>query len=148
MTEPSVPTARTLEDPLAEALRIVAAADAKGLLVRLMGGMAVRAHSPEWTHRTRRLEVDLDSESERLIQASMKELLQGRTTFVIAHRLSTVRDADLIVVLDHGKIREAGTHAELMKQRGTYRAMVELQLERPEEQREGAMDWSLAAGAG
>jgi hypothetical protein len=60
MSEPSVPTARTLEDPLAEALRIVAAADERGLLVRLMGGMAVRAHAPEWTHRTRRLEVDLD----------------------------------------------------------------------------------------
>ncbi|HWA41139.1 MAG TPA: ABC transporter ATP-binding protein, partial [Gemmatimonadales bacterium] len=90
---------------------------------------------------------NLDSESERLIQASMKELLRGRTTFVIAHRLSTVRDADLIVVLDHGKIRELGSHAELMKQRGTYRAMVELQLERPEAEREGAMDWSLASGA-
>src|SRR6185503_7982917 len=60
MTDQAGVTARTLEDPLAEALRIVAAADAKGLLVRLMGGMAVRAHSPEWTHRTRRLEVDLD----------------------------------------------------------------------------------------
>src|SRR5690349_10061739 len=51
---------RTLEDPLAEALRIVAAADRKGILLRLMGGMAVRAHAPEWTHRTRRREVDLD----------------------------------------------------------------------------------------
>ena len=54
------PGARTLEDPLAEALRIVAVADAEGLLLRLMGGMAVRAHAPEWTHRTRRREVDLD----------------------------------------------------------------------------------------
>jgi hypothetical protein len=52
--------ARTLEDPLAEALRIVAAADRDGILLRLMGGMAVRAHAPEWTHRTRRVEVDLD----------------------------------------------------------------------------------------
>ena len=90
---------------------------------------------------------NLDSESERLIQASMKELLHGRTTFVIAHRLSTVRDADLIVVLERGKIREFGSHAELMKQRGTYRAMVELQLERPEAERDGAMDWNLASGA-
>ncbi len=88
---------------------------------------------------------NLDSESERLIQASMKELLRDRTTFVIAHRLSTVRDADVIVVLDRGKIREVGTHAELMKQRGTYYAMVQLQLERPEGEREGAMDWALAA---
>ena len=71
----------------------------------------------------------LDSESERLIQAGMKELLRDRTTFVIAHRLSTIRDADRIVVLDRGKIREAGTHAELMRRGGTYRAMVELQLE-------------------
>ena len=54
------PAPRTLEDPLAEALRIVAAADREGLLLRLMGGMAVRAHVPEWTHRTRRREVDLD----------------------------------------------------------------------------------------
>jgi hypothetical protein len=54
------PGSRTLEDPLAEALRIVAAADQAGLLLRLMGGMAVRAHAPEWTHRTRRVEVDLD----------------------------------------------------------------------------------------
>jgi hypothetical protein len=54
------PGTRTLEDPLAEALRIVAVADEAGLLLRLMGGMAVRAHAPEWTHRTRRVEVDLD----------------------------------------------------------------------------------------
>jgi hypothetical protein len=52
--------ARTLADPLAEALRIVEAADARGLLVRLMGGMAIRAHAPDWTARTRRTEVDLD----------------------------------------------------------------------------------------
>jgi len=52
--------ARTLDDPLAEALRIVAVADERGLLVRLMGGMAVRAHAPDWTARSRRREVDLD----------------------------------------------------------------------------------------
>jgi hypothetical protein len=51
---------RTLEDPLAEALRVVEAAERQGLLLRLMGGMAVRAHAPDWTHRTRRREVDLD----------------------------------------------------------------------------------------
>ncbi len=51
---------RTLADPLAEALRIVEAADERGLLLRLMGGMAVRAHAPDWTHRTRQVEVDLD----------------------------------------------------------------------------------------
>ncbi|HXG26772.1 MAG TPA: hypothetical protein VNL94_07975 [Candidatus Binatia bacterium] len=51
---------RTLEDPLAEALRIVAAADRAGIVLRLMGGMAVRAHAPDWAHRTRRREVDID----------------------------------------------------------------------------------------
>jgi hypothetical protein len=52
--------AQTLQDPLAEALRVVAIADARGLLVRLMGGMAIRAHAPDWPARTRRVEVDLD----------------------------------------------------------------------------------------
>lgn len=52
--------ARTLADPLAEALRVVEVAADRGLLVRLMGGMAIRAHAPDWTHRTRRTEVDLD----------------------------------------------------------------------------------------
>lgn len=51
---------RTLADPLDEALRIVGLADSRGLLVRLMGGMGIRAHVPQWTHRTRRVEVDLD----------------------------------------------------------------------------------------
>lgn len=54
------PGTRTLDDPLAESLRIVEVADREGLLLRLMGGMAVRAHAPDWTHRTRRVEVDLD----------------------------------------------------------------------------------------
>ena len=56
--EPGVP--RTLQDPLAEALRVVDLADQRGLLVRLMGGMAIRAHAPDWPARTRRVEVDLD----------------------------------------------------------------------------------------
>jgi ATP-binding cassette subfamily B protein/subfamily B ATP-binding cassette protein MsbA len=70
---------------------------------------------------------NLDSESEQLIQESMKELLRGRTTFVIAHRLSTVVHADLIVVLDRGHIAETGTHPELMRRKGLYFAMVERQ---------------------
>jgi ATP-binding cassette subfamily B protein len=67
---------------------------------------------------------NLDTESEQLIQASMTELLADRTTFVIAHRLSTVVHADVIVVLDGGRIIETGTHAELMERDGQYRAMV------------------------
>jgi ATP-binding cassette subfamily B protein/subfamily B ATP-binding cassette protein MsbA len=74
----------------------------------------------------------LDTESERLIQEGIDELLLDRTTFVIAHRLSTIRTATLIVVMEGGKIRELGTHADLMQADGLYRAMVELQLERPD----------------
>lgn len=70
---------------------------------------------------------NLDTESEQLIQASMRELLANRTTFVIAHRLSTIVNADLIVVLDAGRIIELGAHQELMVSSGAYRAMVERQ---------------------
>jgi ATP-binding cassette subfamily B protein len=71
---------------------------------------------------------NLDTESEQLIQASMATLLAGRTTFVIAHRLSTVRRADLILLLDDGRIIERGTHESLMAARGTYYRMVERQM--------------------
>lgn len=67
---------------------------------------------------------NLDSESEQLIQASIAELLRGRTTFVIAHRLSTVVNADLIVVLEHGRIVEVGKHDDLMQVDSRYRDMV------------------------
>jgi ATP-binding cassette subfamily B protein/subfamily B ATP-binding cassette protein MsbA len=67
---------------------------------------------------------NLDTESEQLIQASMATLLAGRTTFVIAHRLSTVRRADLILLLENGRIVERGTHDALMNARGTYFQMV------------------------
>jgi ATP-binding cassette subfamily B protein len=70
---------------------------------------------------------NLDTESEQLIQASLAELFKGRTTFVIAHRLSTVAHADIIVAMDHGKIVEVGTHAALMERRGFYFDMVERQ---------------------
>jgi ATP-binding cassette subfamily B protein/subfamily B ATP-binding cassette protein MsbA len=70
---------------------------------------------------------NLDSESEQLIQMSLRELLADRTTFVIAHRLSTVVSADLIVVLEAGRIVETGTHADLMAADARYRAMVERQ---------------------
>jgi ATP-binding cassette subfamily B protein len=72
---------------------------------------------------------NLDTESEQLIQGSMASLLAGRTTFVIAHRLSTVRRADMILLMDDGRIVEQGTHDELMAVRGTYHDMVLRQME-------------------
>jgi ATP-binding cassette subfamily B protein/subfamily B ATP-binding cassette protein MsbA len=70
---------------------------------------------------------NLDTESEQLIQASLAELFKGRTTFVIAHRLSTVTHADIIVALDGGRIVEVGTHEHLMERRGFYFEMVQRQ---------------------
>jgi ATP-binding cassette subfamily B protein/subfamily B ATP-binding cassette protein MsbA len=72
---------------------------------------------------------NLDTESEQLIQASMADLLAGRTTFVIAHRLSTIRRADLILLLEEGRVIERGTHQELMQARGAYHDMVLRQME-------------------
>ena len=71
----------------------------------------------------------LDSESERLIQQALKTLLRGRTAFVIAHRLSTVRDADRIVVIKDGEIGEVGSHAELLARGGYYASLVARQTE-------------------
>ena len=69
----------------------------------------------------------LDSESEHLVQEALERLMQGRTTLIIAHRLSTVRDADRVCVLEDGKIIQEGSHQMLVEQEGTYRRLVEHQ---------------------
>jgi ATP-binding cassette, subfamily B, bacterial MsbA len=69
----------------------------------------------------------LDTESERQVQAALRQLMKGRTTLVIAHRLSTVIDADLIYVVDHGRIIECGTHIELLHKGGAYARLYSLQ---------------------
>ena len=69
----------------------------------------------------------LDMESEHLVQAALANLMQGRTVFVIAHRLSTVRRATRIAVIENGRITEMGTHDELLLQSGTYRRLYDLQ---------------------
>jgi ATP-binding cassette subfamily B protein/subfamily B ATP-binding cassette protein MsbA len=72
---------------------------------------------------------NLDTESEQLIQASMATLLAGRTTFVVAHRLSTIRRADVILLMEDGRVVERGTHQQLMDAQGLYHDMVLRQME-------------------
>ena len=70
----------------------------------------------------------LDNESERLVESAMEELLRGRTTLIIAHRLRTVRRADRVLVLDHGRIVEEGTHAQLLARGGIYGRLYQAEL--------------------
>ncbi len=76
----------------------------------------------------------LDSESERLIQAALGNIMKDRTTFVIAHRLSTVRNADLILVIEKGRIAESGPHEKLIRRRGIYKKLYDLQFANGEEE--------------
>ncbi|HXC04677.1 MAG TPA: ATP-binding cassette domain-containing protein, partial [Bacteroidia bacterium] len=69
----------------------------------------------------------IDTESEIMIRKATEKITEGRTSVIIAHRLATVQKADLILVLDHGKILESGKHQELLKQNGQYKKLFELQ---------------------
>ncbi|MDH5717623.1 MAG: ABC transporter ATP-binding protein/permease [Spirochaetia bacterium] len=71
----------------------------------------------------------LDTQSERLVQKALEKLMKNRTTFVIAHRLSTIYNADLILVLENGKIVQKGRHKELLKQKGTYKKLYDMQFQ-------------------
>jgi ATP-binding cassette subfamily B protein len=71
----------------------------------------------------------LDAESERMVQQALDQLMERRTTLVIAHRLATILKADRIVVLDHGRIAEQGNHAELVRKGGLYARLAALQFD-------------------
>ncbi len=69
----------------------------------------------------------LDTESEKVVQEALDKVMKGRTTVIVAHRLSTIRHADIIAVINGGKVAEQGTHDELMAKRGEYFQLVERQ---------------------
>jgi ABC-type multidrug transport system fused ATPase/permease subunit len=69
----------------------------------------------------------LDARSEHALQRALEKLMRGRTTFVVAHRLATIRRADRILVLDEGRVVEAGTHAELLARGGLFRELYQIQ---------------------
>jgi ATP-binding cassette subfamily B protein len=101
--------------------------------VRLSGGQKQRiAIARALLKNPRILVLDeatsaLDSESEHLVQEALDRLMHGRTVLVIAHRLSTVKDADRVVVIEHGSVAESGSHEELVARDGVYRRLVERQ---------------------
>ena len=72
--------------------------------------------------------ANIDTETEQLIQEALEKLMQNRTTIMVAHRLSTIQHADKIMVMHKGRIRETGTHQELLAQNGIYKKLYELQL--------------------
>jgi subfamily B ATP-binding cassette protein MsbA len=69
----------------------------------------------------------LDTESEKLVQDALNNLMKNRTSLIIAHRLSTIQNADIIVVLDNGKIVEQGNHQELINHNGLYKKLIDMQ---------------------
>ena len=105
--------------------------------VKLSGGQRQRVAIARALLRDARLLLldeatsSLDSASEALVQEALGRLVEGRTTFVIAHRLSTVQGADRLVVLDEGRIVQRGTHAELMREGGLYRRLASYQFREP-----------------
>ena len=72
--------------------------------------------------------ANIDTETEQWIQEALETLMAGRTTIMVAHRLSTIQHADKIIVMHKGRIRESGTHQELLDQDGIYRKLYQLQL--------------------
>ena len=90
---------------------------------------------------------NLDTESEQLIQAAMQRLLANRTTFIVAHRLSTIRRANIIVVLDHGRIMEVGDHESLLLRGGLYADMVERQFQDSEREPASRREWHRERGS-